>query len=157
MKEIWSDPDLLSQVNSLFPGCAVPLQPYQHALCTETAPWQCLRDPPPRAPLLPEGFPRSPFWCLTLLPLLGKVIRAAILNKLWRELTKDIREVLPVHVLPGRSEPHLPHYDLGSPSSIKKIKFICCFICHFCLLLREGTGSAICCGQSEGTRVCNEE
>lgn len=57
MKEIWGDPCVLSQVNSVFPGCALPLQPSQHALHTETAPRQCWRDPPPLPLcLLPAGF-----------------------------------------------------------------------------------------------------
>lgn len=65
--------------------------------------------------------------------------------------------VLPVRILPGRSEPHFHHYNLGSPPSIKKTNFICCSVCQFCLLLREGTGFAIGCGQSEGSRVCYVE
>lgn len=96
MKEIESDPCVLSRVNSVFPGCTVPLQPYQHALHTETDPRQCWRDPPPRAPLLAAcRFPTAVPAGLTLLPLLGKVIRAVILNRLWRELTKDIKEEVP--------------------------------------------------------------
>lgn len=97
MKEIWSDPCVLSQVNSVFPGCTVSLQRSQHALHTETAHRQCWRDPPPpRAPLLAAcRFPTAVPAGLTLLPLLGKVIRAVILNRSWRELTKDIKEGVP--------------------------------------------------------------
>lgn len=58
--------------------------------------------------------------------------------------------VIPVCVLPGRSEPRLPYRSLGSASNIKNTNFICCLFCNFCFLLKEGTGFAICYDQIDG-------
>lgn len=119
-----------------------------------------VRETPHPVPLcpLPAGFPRQSL--LVFVAFAGQSHSGSDSERVMERADKGHAGgracVLPVHVLPGRSEPHFPHYNLGSPPSIKKTNFICCSICHFCLLLREGTRLAISCGQSEGSRVCYE-
>jgi len=108
---------------------------------------------------LPAGFPRQSL--LVFVALAGQSYPGSNSEQVVEGPNKghsgEQAWVLSVCTLAGRPELRTLYYNLESPLSIKKTKFICCFIHHFCLLLREGTGFAIGCGQSEGSRVCNDE
>lgn len=156
---MWSDSCCPAQVKSLFPGCVAPLMHYRCALCTDTAPGWCLRNPLSCAPPLaacsfPAAVPDGVWLCCLCWPRSFQQRFRTSCGGSWQRIFG--RKYLGF-TCAHPSQPHLPHYNLRSPSSIRKTNLIRCSICHFCVPLGEGTGFAVCCGQSEGNRACNEE
>lgn len=84
----------------------------------------------------------SSWWCLTLLPLLAKVIPVEILNKLWRELTKDIWEEVPGFYLCTPFPASPPSLQPEKPIQRKENKLGLLF--HLSLLLAAGRRHWIC-------------